>query len=82
VEHPEGMSLPRGWGSVHSPWWGTWFPGMRASCNLVLGFRGNERDHSSACEKDSPREGTLREDWPVVDGSWRHAGAEELPCEL
>jgi hypothetical protein len=25
---------------------------------------------------------TLREDWPVVDGSWRHAGAEELPCEL
>jgi hypothetical protein len=27
-------------------------------------------------------ERTLREDWPVVDGSWRHAGAEELPCEL
>jgi hypothetical protein len=27
-------------------------------------------------------EGTLREDRPVVDGSWRHAGAEELPCEL
>jgi hypothetical protein len=24
----------------------------------------------------------LREDWLVVDGSWRHAGAEELPCEL
>jgi hypothetical protein len=27
-------------------------------------------------------ERTLREDWPVVDGSWRRAGAEELPCEL
>jgi hypothetical protein len=27
-------------------------------------------------------ERTLREDWPVVDGGWRRAGAEELPCEL
>jgi hypothetical protein len=27
-------------------------------------------------------ERTLREDWPVVDGGWRHTGAEELPCEL
>jgi hypothetical protein len=27
-------------------------------------------------------ERTLREYWPVVDGCWRHAGAEELPCEL
>jgi hypothetical protein len=27
-------------------------------------------------------ERTLREDWPVTDGSWRRAGAEELPCEL
>jgi hypothetical protein len=25
---------------------------------------------------------TLREDWPVVDASWRCTGAEELPCEL
>jgi hypothetical protein len=25
---------------------------------------------------------TLKEDWPVVDGGWRHAGAEERPCEL
>jgi hypothetical protein len=33
------------------------------------------------CEEDSPRERTLREDWPVVDGSWRRAGVEELPCE-
>jgi hypothetical protein len=24
----------------------------------------------------------LREDWLVVDGSWRRAGVEELPCEL
>jgi hypothetical protein len=23
----------------------------------------------------------LREDLPVVDGNWRHAGAEEIPCE-
>jgi hypothetical protein len=27
-------------------------------------------------------ERTLREDWPVVDSSWRRAGVEELPCEL
>jgi hypothetical protein len=27
-------------------------------------------------------ERTLREDWPVVDGSWRRAGVEELPCKL
>jgi hypothetical protein len=27
-------------------------------------------------------ERTLREDWPVANGSWRRAGAEELPCEL
>jgi hypothetical protein len=27
-------------------------------------------------------ERTLREDWPMVDGGWRHAGVEELPCEL
>jgi hypothetical protein len=27
-------------------------------------------------------ERTLREDWPVVDGSWRCPGVEELPCEL
>jgi hypothetical protein len=25
---------------------------------------------------------TLREDWPVLDGGWRRAGGEELPCEL
>jgi hypothetical protein len=24
----------------------------------------------------------LREDWLLVDGGWRHAGVEELPCEL
>jgi hypothetical protein len=23
----------------------------------------------------------LRDDWPLVDGNWRHAGAEEIPCE-
>jgi hypothetical protein len=27
-------------------------------------------------------EQTLREDWLVVDGGWRRAGEEELPCEL
>jgi hypothetical protein len=41
------------------------------------------RERSQLCvQKDAPREGTLREDWPVVDGGWRHAGVEELPCEL
>jgi hypothetical protein len=41
-----------------------------------------ERDHSSACKEDLLRERTLKEDWLVVDGGWRHTGAEELPCEL
>jgi hypothetical protein len=27
-------------------------------------------------------ERTLREDWLVVDGGWRRAEVEELPCEL
>jgi hypothetical protein len=27
------------------------------------------------------QERTLKEDWPVVDGNWRHAGAEEIHCE-
>jgi hypothetical protein len=27
-------------------------------------------------------ERALREDWQVVDGNWRHTGAEEIPCEL
>jgi hypothetical protein len=27
-------------------------------------------------------ERTLREDWLVVGGGWRCAGAQELPCEL
>jgi hypothetical protein len=32
--------------------------------------------------KEGLTERTLREAWPVVDGSWRHARVEELPCEL
>jgi hypothetical protein len=27
------------------------------------------------------QERTLRKDWLVVDGNWRRAGAEEIPCE-
>jgi hypothetical protein len=27
-------------------------------------------------------ERTLKEDWPVVDGAWRRAGEEDLPCKL
>jgi hypothetical protein len=76
VEYPEGTSSPQG-STVPGG-----FPGMGASRDLALGFQGNERDHSSACKKVSPRERTLRENWPVVDGSWRRAGVEELPCEL
>jgi hypothetical protein len=45
-------------------------------------LRKLERDHGSACKKDSPRERTLREDWLMVDGNWRHTGVEEIPCEL
>jgi hypothetical protein len=35
---------------------GNQFPGTRASCDLVLSFRENERDHSSASKEDSLRE--------------------------
>jgi hypothetical protein len=42
------------------------------------------RERLQLCVRGGLTEGerTLREDWPVVDGSWRHAGVEELPCEL
>jgi hypothetical protein len=44
---------------------------MRASQDLVLGFRGSERDHSSACEEDS-----LREDLEgrLIDRWWMSIG--------
>jgi hypothetical protein len=42
------------------------------------------RDRPQLCMRGGLTEGerTLREDWPVVDGSWMCAGVEELPCEL
>jgi hypothetical protein len=59
-------------------------PGVRASCDLALGFWGNGRERPQLRIQRGLTEGerTLREDWPVVDGGWRHAGVEELPCEL
>jgi hypothetical protein len=33
-------------------------------------------------ERRTYQERTLMEDWPVVDGNWKHGGAEEFPCEL
>jgi hypothetical protein len=43
-----------------------------------------ERERSQLCVQGGLTEGerTLKEDWLVVDGSWRCAGADELPCEL
>jgi hypothetical protein len=46
----------------------------------VLGFRGNEKEITSLCARRTHRQRTLREDWPVVGGKWRHTGAEEIPC--
>jgi hypothetical protein len=34
------------------------------------------------CVRRAHQERTLREDWSVVDASWRHAGVEGFPCEL
>jgi hypothetical protein len=39
------------------------------------------RKRSQLCVLEELSERTLREDWPVVDGNWRCAGAEEIPCE-
>jgi hypothetical protein len=44
---PEGTSSPQG---VHSPYWGTQFPGTRASCDLALGFQGNERERETTAQ--------------------------------
>jgi hypothetical protein len=41
-----------------------------------------ERPQPSMREGLTEGERTLREDWLVVDGSWKCTGAEELPCEL
>jgi hypothetical protein len=42
------------------------------------------RERPQLCVRGGLTEGerTLREDWLLVDGGWRPAGAEELPCEL
>jgi hypothetical protein len=51
------------------------------SRDLALGFQGNEKEITALRARRTHQERTLREDWPVVDGNWRHAGAEEIPCE-
>jgi hypothetical protein len=55
---------------------------MEVSQDLVIGFRGNEKEIVALCARRTHRERTLRDDWQVVDGNWRRAGAEKLPCEL
>jgi 1,4-alpha-glucan branching enzyme len=55
---------------------------MGASRDLALGFRGNGKEIVALCAKRTHQERTFREDWPVVDGNWRLAGEEEIPCEL
>jgi hypothetical protein len=40
------------------------------------------REFTALQARGTHQERTLREDWLVVDGSWRRAGVEELPCEL
>jgi hypothetical protein len=53
-------------------------PGSRDKSEL------RERERSQLCVRGGLTEGerTFREDWPVVDGGWKRAGAEDLPCEL
>jgi hypothetical protein len=45
-------------------------------------MRERERPQLSMRGGLTKRERTLRQDWPVVDSSWRGTGVEELPCEL
>jgi hypothetical protein len=42
------------------------------------------RERPQLCMRGGLTKGdrTLKEDWPVVDGSWRRARVEEFPCEL
>jgi hypothetical protein len=54
---------------------------MRASQELALGFQGNGKEIMALRARRTHQEMTLREDWLVVDGNWRRAGAEELPRE-
>jgi hypothetical protein len=54
---------------------------MGASQDLALGFRGNEKEIVSLRVRRTHQKRTLREDWLVVDGNWKCAGAEEIPCE-
>jgi hypothetical protein len=48
----------------------------------VLGFRGNEKKIMALRARRTHQERTLREDWLVVDGNWRHSVVEEIPSEL
>jgi hypothetical protein len=52
------------------------------SRDLALGFQGNEKEITALRARKTHRERTLREDWQVVDGNWRHTGEEESPREL
>jgi hypothetical protein len=54
---------------------------MGVSWDQVLGFRGNEKEIMALHVRRTHQEGTLRQEWPVVDSNWRHVGAEEIPCE-
>jgi hypothetical protein len=36
------------------------------------------REITTLCVRRTHQEGTLREDWPVVDGSWRRAGVTSV----
>jgi hypothetical protein len=53
---------------------------LRSSARVFKEMR--ERPQLSVREGLTEGERTLREDWLVVDGGWRRAGEEELPCEL
>jgi hypothetical protein len=74
VEHPEGMSSPQGSTvPVGNP-----VPRDGSELRPSARISRKERDHNSACVEDLPREDLV----PVVDGSWRFSGAEEISCEL
>jgi hypothetical protein len=76
---PRGNVFTTGWATVPSG-----EPGSRDKSELRERERERKRERSQFCVRGGLTKGerTLREDWPVMDGGWRCAGAEELPCEL
>jgi hypothetical protein len=82
VEHnPQMERLPHGGSTVPSGEPSSWDESKLQPSARVF---EEMRERPQLCVRGGLTEGkrTLRENWLVVDGGWRRAGVEELPCEL